>query len=69
MFYIQKFGNSQLERLHYIKQLNQYSGLLTHTLIIFTAAFLFVALNHLFYPDLVLVWATISAVSALSDFF
>lgn len=69
MFYIQKFGDLQLERLYCYKQLNQHSLIIAHALCIFTAAFLLVAFNHLFNPDLVLIWATVSAACALSNFF
>lgn len=67
MFCVRKFGDPQLERLYYYKQLNQHAALLAHALCIFTAALLLIALNHLPNPDLILVWATISAACALSN--
>jgi class 3 adenylate cyclase len=56
-----RFGDQQLERLYRVQQSFQNSTLILHAISVLVAAFLLLAVNHLFKPDLALLLGLIGA--------
>jgi class 3 adenylate cyclase len=56
-----RFGDQQLERLYRVQQSLQNSTLILHAISVLVAAFLLLAVNHLFKPDLALLLGLIGA--------
>ena len=60
-----RFGDSQLERLFQAQQSLQSAKLILHAISVLVAAFLLLAVNHLFNPDLALILGLIGASSGI----
>jgi hypothetical protein len=67
MFGSRRFGDQQLERLYQTQHSFHSASLILHAISVLVAAFLLLAVNHLFKPDLALLLWLVGA-SSESDF-